>query len=197
MTIESSLDEALATLAAARADQAFLGATHQFAERAAKSLAAGGRLLCCGNGGSLSQAMHFAEEWTGRFRRDRAPLPALALADPSQMSCIANDFGFDQVFARQLEAHGRPPDLLVAISTSGASPNVIEAARTARRLGLASVALVGRDGGPLADEVDVVVRVPAAVEADRIQECHLVVLHAVLEAVERRLFPENYAAEGD
>jgi len=192
VTIEQNLDHAIEILRALRQDADLIRSVHQFEERATKCLAAGGRILCCGNGGSLSQATHFAEEWTGRFRRDRPALPALALSDPAQMSCIANDFGFDQVFARQLEAHGRKPDLFVALSTSGNSRNVIEAARTARRIGIDSVALVGREGGQLAEEVDIAIRVPIAIHPDRIQECHLVILHSIIEAVERVMFPENY-----
>lgn len=157
------------------------------------TLERGAKLLTCGNGGSLAQAMHFAEEWTGRFRRDRRALPAMALSDPSVITCIANDFGYEAVFARQIEAHGRRGDLLLAISTSGRSPNLLRAASAARKLDMTTVALLGRGGGPLAGEVDIPIVVPQATTSDRIQEVHLVILHAVIEAVERRLFPEIYA----
>jgi D-sedoheptulose 7-phosphate isomerase len=137
--------------------------------------------------------MHFAEEWTGRFRGDRAALPALAFSDPSQLTCIANDFGFDEIFARSVEAHGRKGDLLVALSTSGNSPNVIKAVEAAKRLGVTSVGLLGKGGGKLSPLVDVPIVVPRANTSDRIQEIHIKVLHIVIEVVERELFPGNYA----
>lgn len=195
MTLEQNLKTATQILRAMSEDSALLSGVDQFIERATKTFASGARILACGNGGSLSQAIHFAEECTGRFRRDRAPLPALALADPSLMSCIANDFGFEYVFSRQVEAQARPGDLLLLISTSGASPNILAAARVARAMGLATVGLVGASGGPLGDLVDLSLRLPKAIEADRIQEGHLLVLHSIIEGVERGLFPENYASD--
>ncbi|MBB82996.1 MAG: phosphoheptose isomerase [Deltaproteobacteria bacterium] len=187
--IERSLDESLGALQATRSNPAVIEATDRFAELAAESVRRGGRLLVCGNGGSLSQATHFAEEWVGRFRNDRAALPAIALAEPATITCIANDFGFDQVFSRQVEAHARPGDLFVALSTSGRSPNVIEAARAARTAGIASVALTGPNGDLLANEVDVAIRIPTGRYADPVQECHLAILHAVVKQVESVLFP--------
>jgi len=141
----------------------------------------------------MCDAMHFAEEWTGRFRGDRDALPAIAFSDPSQLTCIANDFGFDEVFARSVAAYGREGDLLVAISTSGNSPNVRKAVEEARARGLGTVGLLGKGGGELRALVDVPIVVPLASSSDRIQEVHIKVLHAVIEAVERRLFPANYA----
>ena len=191
--IRSSFEEAAATL------RAFLGASEclagvaRFAELAAGTLRSKKKLLACGNGGSMCDAMHFAEEWTGRFRKDRAALPALAFSDPSQLTCIANDFGFEAVFARSVEAYGEPGDLLVAISTSGNSPNVLRAVETARRKEIATVGLLGKGGGELRAKVDVPIVVPHATSTDRIQEVHIKVLHIVIEAVERELFPENYA----
>ncbi|MCP4903799.1 MAG: SIS domain-containing protein, partial [bacterium] len=120
---------------------------------------------------------------------------ALAFSDPATLSCIANDFGYDQVFSRQVEAHGRTGDLLVALSTSGESENVVAATRTAREMGLRTVGLLGRGGGKLATEVDLPIIVPRAQTSDRIQEVHLQVLHAVIESIERRLFPENNDVE--
>jgi D-sedoheptulose 7-phosphate isomerase len=140
----------------------------------------------------MSQAMHFAEEWTGRFRNTRRALPALAFSDPTQLTCIANDFGFDEVFARQLEAQGRPGDLLLLLSTSGNSENVLRAARVAREREIKCVALIGNGGGKLGAEVDIPIVVPVATTSDRIQEIHLHVLHCVIEAVERDLFPNGY-----
>ncbi len=203
-SIEDSLDEARATLDAFRRDPARVESVRAFVDVALRTFRAGGTVFCCGNGGSLSQAMHFAEEWTGRFRRDRSALPATALCDPSVLTCIANDFGYEQVFARQIEAHGRRGDLLVTISTSGRSPNLLRAARAARKLEMRTVGLLGRGGGPLAAEVDVPILVAGSGSgadsdsdsgdgtSDRIQEVHLQILHAVIEAVERALFPEIY-----
>jgi len=190
--VRASFDEALATLQAFLADPRCLAGVRRFVEVSAAALRGGKKLLACGNGGSMCDAMHFAEEWTGRFRRDRAALPALAFSDPSQLTCIANDFGFEEVFARSVEAYGAPGDVLVALSTSGNSPNVLKAVEAARRRGLTSVGLLGKGGGELAERVDVPIVVPRAQTSDRIQEVHIKVLHIAIEAVERELFPANY-----
>ena len=186
--IRASLDQAAATLAAFVADERNLRDVHRFAELAAASLRLGGRIYACGNGGSMSDAMHFAEELSGCFRKQRAALSALAFSDPATLSCIANDFGYEQVFARQVEAHGQAGDLLVTLSTSGESPNVIAAARVARDRGLTTIALLGRGGGKLATEVDLPIVVPHATTSDRIQEVHIQILHTVIESIEARLF---------
>ena len=179
-------------LAAFSADAACQAACERFADVCERTLRGGGTLYSCGNGGSMSDAMHFAEEWTGRFRKDRAALPALAFADPAQMTCIANDFGYEQVFARMLDAYAKSGDTLVAISTSGQSPNVLAACRLARTKGVTVVGLLGKGGGPMKALCDVAVVVPLATTTDRIQEIHIKVIHAVIEAVERRMFPANY-----
>jgi D-sedoheptulose 7-phosphate isomerase len=137
--------------------------------------------------------MHFAEEWTGRFRKDRAALAAVAFSDASQLTCIANDFGFDEIFARQVEALGKPGDLLVLMSTSGNSPNCLRAIETARRKGVTTVGLLGKGGGKMLPLVDIPILVPLATTSDRIQEVHIKILHIAIEAVERELFPVNYA----
>jgi len=191
--VRASFEEAQATLAAFLADPACLAGVQAFVERAAATFERGGQLLSCGNGGSMCDAMHFAEEWTGRFRKDRAALPAIAFSDPSQLTCIANDFGFDAVFARSVEAYGKSGDLLVAISTSGSSPNILAAIETAKKKGITTVGLLGKGGGKARELVDVAIVVPRAQTSDRIQEVHIKVLHIVIEAVERRLFPANYA----
>jgi D-sedoheptulose 7-phosphate isomerase len=191
--LRAAFEEAQATLSAFLADPACLAGVQQFVERAAATLERGGLLMACGNGGSMCDAMHFAEEWTGRFRKDRAALPALAFGDPSQLTCIANDFGFEAVFARSVEAYGKPGDLLVAISTSGSSPNILAAIETAKQKGIATVGLLGKGGGKARALVDVPIVVPRAQTSDRIQEVHIKVLHIVIEAVERRMFPANYA----
>ena len=144
-----------------------------------------------GNGGSHCDAMHFAEEMTGRYRKNRKPLGALALGDSSHLTCVSNDYGFEYVFSRQLEALGRKGDLLIGISTSGNSQNVIHAVSSAKKLGLKTVGLLGKDGGKLKDLVDLSIVIPGTT-ADRIQEMHIKLLHIVIETVERELFPENY-----
>jgi D-sedoheptulose 7-phosphate isomerase len=191
--LRASLSVAADTLAAFSADEAAMTAAAEFADLAFEALSDGKKLLACGNGGSMCDAMHFAEEWTGRFRGDRDPLPALAFSDPAQLTCIANDFGFDEVFARQVAAHGREGDLLVVLSTSGESPNILRALEEARARGVKTIGLLGKGGGAALTLSDVAIVVPSATTSDRIQELHINVLHAVIEAVERRLFPDNYA----
>jgi D-sedoheptulose 7-phosphate isomerase len=190
--VRASFDEALSTLQAFLASPDGLPSVRKFSAAAARTLKAGGRLFACGNGGSMCDAMHFVEEWTGRFRRDRDALPAVAFSDPSQLTCIANDFGFDEVFARQVQALARKGDLLVAISTSGNSPNVLRAVEEARKRGVTTVGLLGKGGGSLKDKVDIAIVVPQATTSDRIQEVHIKVLHIAIEAVEREMFPANY-----
>lgn len=182
-----ALAESSALLARCRDDADLQRAFSRFVDLAVASLERGGRILACGNGGSMSGAMHFAEELVGRFREERRAFAALALSDPATLSCIANDFGFESVFARQVEAHGRAGDLLVCLSTSGRSENLVRAASTAREQGLTSVALLGRGGGKLGGAVDVTLLVPEADTPDRIQEVHGVLLHAAIEAIEQRL----------
>jgi len=190
--LRASFEEAAATLRAFLEDPECLAGVRSFVQAAAQALRAGKKLMACGNGGSMCDAMHFAEEWTGRFRRDRAALPALAFSDPSQLTCIANDFGFDEVFARSVEAYGESGDLLVALSTSGNSPNVRKAVEAARKKRITSIGLLGKGGGELRALVDVPIVVPRAQTSDRIQEVHIKILHSAIEAVERELFPGNY-----
>ncbi|MGB3617951.1 MAG: D-sedoheptulose 7-phosphate isomerase [Catalinimonas sp.] len=143
------------------------------------------KVLACGNGGSHCDAMHFAEELTGRFRDDRAPLPALAVSDPTHLTCVANDYGFAEVFARHVAALGQPGDVLLGISTSGNSANVIRAVATAREKGMKVLLLTGKDGGKLAGQADVEIRVPHFGYADRIQEVHIKVIHLLIQLIER------------
>ncbi|BCS34669.1 phosphoheptose isomerase [Luteitalea sp. TBR-22] len=161
------------------------------ASQVAAVLAAGGKVLACGNGGSAAECQHFAAELTGRFRRERAAWPAMALTvDTSALTAVGNDYGFDRIFARQVEAFGRPGDVLLAISTSGRSPNVVAAARAGRARGLHVVALTGANPGPLGAEADEVIAVPES-DTARVQEVHLTVLHAVCDEVERALAGES------
>lgn len=155
-----------------------------YAELALDALQRGGRLLFCGNGGSAATVEHIAAEYLVRFRRDRGPLPAIALTAGSAMiTAAANDFGYEQVFVRPLRALGRPGDLLVIHSTSGASPNCLAAARTARELDIRTVALTGASGGELAELADLAIRAPSDVTAT-IQEIHLAIEHAVADHVD-------------
>lgn len=150
-----------------------------------------GRIFSCGNGGSLCDAIHFAEECTGKFRSDRKPLPAIALGDAGHITCTANDFGFAEIFARPLLALGHPSDLLVVLSTSGNSENVVRAATVAKSRGMQVVGLLGGDGGSLKQYCDICLIAPGNT-ADRIQEIHIKVLHILIEHIERLMFPENY-----
>ena len=150
-----------------------------------------GRIFTCGNGGSLCDAIHFAEECTGKFRDNRKPLPVIALSDSGQITCTANDFDFSEVFARPLLALGHPGDLLVALSTSGNSENVVRAAKAAKSRQMHVFGLIGRDGGRLKHHCDSHLIAPGDT-ADRIQEIHIKVLHILIENVERLMFPENY-----
>jgi D-sedoheptulose 7-phosphate isomerase len=184
--MRSALDEAYLLLDEFRRDQAVIEAMEQTADLLVRAFQNGGKALSCGNGGSLTDAMHFAEEFSGRFRNDRPPLPAIALSDPAHMSCVANDYGFDHVFSRQVEALGKPGDVLVALSTSGNSPNILLAAEKARDRGVAVVGCVGRGGGKLAPLCDVALHAPGH-GSDRIQELHMLALHAIIEEVEREL----------
>jgi D-sedoheptulose 7-phosphate isomerase len=160
------------------------------AELVIAAFRAGGRLYAFGNGGSASDAQHLAAELAGRFDRDRPGLPALALtANTSDLTAIGNDFGFDRVFARLVEAHGREGDVAVAITTSGDSPNVIAGVEEARARGLRTIGLLGKGGGKLADAVDVAIVIPSNSTA-RIQECHIAVIHVICELIDAELFSE-------
>lgn len=144
----------------------------------------GGKVLSCGNGGSMCDAMHFAEEMTGRYRENRPPLAAISLSDASHMSCVSNDYGYDYVFSRFVEALGQKGDVLLAISTSGNSANVIHAIEAAKKKGVLVVGLTGKDGGKMADLVDVEIRAPHSQYADRAQEIHIKVIHALIDYIE-------------
>lgn len=168
------------------------GHSEQIAEAAAvvaEAFRAGGRALLFGNGGSAADALHLAAEWCGRLGRDRAALPALALgANPSDLTAIANDYGFEHVFERLVEAHGRAGDVAIALSTSGDSPNVLAAVDRARERGLRTLALTGKGGGKLAGRVELAVVVPSD-DTQRIQEAHIAIGHALAALVEDALFP--------
>lgn len=189
--IRGSLEAGRKTIEAFLADGATAGAIESSARILAESFAAGGKAIACGNGGSACDAIHFAEEFTGRFIKDRKPLPAIPLTDPGHLTCVGNDYGYDEVFARGVSAYGKPGDVLVAITTSGNSRNVMRAVEEARRLGMKVILLLGKDGGSLKGKADAEIWVKA-MATERIQEMHMFALHIVIETVERLLFPENY-----
>ena len=151
------------------------------------SLSQGGKVISCGNGGSMCDAMHFAEELSGRFRNDRKGLAALSISDPSHISCVANDYGYEYVFSRFVESVGKKDDVLLGISTSGNSENVIKAVKTAKEKGIKTIVLTGKTGGQLADLADLEIRAPQSEYADRAQEIHIKVIHALIDGIERSL----------
>lgn len=152
-----------------------------------KTMIAGGKVISCGNGGSMCDAMHFAEELSGRYKNNRRALAAVSISDPSHISCVANDYGYEFVFSRYIEAVGRPEDTLLAISTSGNSANVIRAILAAKELGMKVIGLTGKDGGKMAELCDVEIRAPYSEYADRAQEIHIKVIHSFIDYIETQL----------
>ncbi|BET96101.1 D-sedoheptulose 7-phosphate isomerase [Xenorhabdus taiwanensis] len=185
--IRSELSEAAETLANFLNDDANIDAIQKAAVLLADSFKAGGKVLSCGNGGSHCDAMHFAEELTGRYRENRPGYPAIAISDPSHISCVSNDFGYDYVFSRYVEAVGQKGDVLLGISTSGNSGNIIKAVEAARAKGMKVITLTGKDGGKMAGTADVEVRVPHFGYADRIQEIHIKVIHILIQLIEKEM----------
>ena len=154
-------------------------------------VASGNKIISCGNGGSMSDAMHFAEELTGRFRNNRKSIAAIAISDPSHITCTANDYGFEHIFSRYIEGVAKQGDVLLAISTSGNSKNIVEAVKAAKEKQMKVVALTGKDGGKLADMVDIEIRAPFTIYADRAQEIHIKVIHILIKNIEQELFKLN------
>lgn len=190
--IHEALDESASALARLRDDVSTIATIEAAARALIASFSSGGQTFSCGNGGSLCDAMHFAEELSGRFRHNRPGLPATAISDPAHISCVANDFGYDAIFSRYIESHARSGDVLLAISTSGGSPNVLKVAAVARDRGMTVIALTGKPQSPLEEHADHVICTPGGAFSDRIQELHIKVIHILVELVERALFPENY-----
>ncbi|MEQ8881052.1 MAG: D-sedoheptulose 7-phosphate isomerase [Cyclobacteriaceae bacterium] len=166
-------------------DEKLLNAIQQTGELMANSIKQGGKIISCGNGGSHCDAMHFAEELTGRYRDNRQALPAVAISDVSHISCVGNDYGFDEIFSRYVEGLGRPGDVLLGISTSGNSKNVIKAVEAAREKEMKVVILTGKDGGKLHGQSDIEICVPHFGYADRIQEIHIKVIHIFILLIEK------------
>lgn len=185
--IRQQLEEAQAVLTLFMADDNQLERIAYAADLMAHAFKQQRKIISCGNGGSMSDAMHFAEELSGRFRADRRALPAMAISDPAYLSCTANDYGYAAVFERWVQAFGQKGDVLLAISTSGNSENVLRAAQAAKNQGMTVIGLTGKDGGQLATLCDVEIRVPHHGYADRIQEVHIKVIHLLIGQIEQLL----------
>jgi len=186
-SIRQHFEEAHQLLTAVLADNVFITSVEKAGELMVGSLRQGGKIISCGNGGSMCDAMHFAEELTGRYRDNRPSIAAISISDPSHMSCVGNDYGFNYIFSRYVEGVGHAGDVLLGISTSGNSANIIEAVKAAKAKGMKTVCLTGKDGGQLAGLCDVEVRVPWMKYADRIQEVHIKVIHSLIDYIERNV----------
>ena len=186
--IRDSVEEAIRAVSFLREERSI-----RFIERAVLCLSIclqkGGKILVAGNGGSLCDAMHFAEELTGLYREKRPALAAIALSDPGHMSCVANDLGYQYVFSRAIEALGKKGDVFIAMTTSGNSQNLVEAVRAAKQQGLYTIAFLGKTGGQLLSQCDLELVVSGFPYSDRIQEAHMAAIHILIELVEKKVFP--------
>ncbi len=182
--IESNLQEAVEVLQEFMDRPENISAIESAAKILIDALKGNNKIISCGNGGSMTDAMHFAEELSGVFREKRAPLPAICISDPSHITCTANDYSFDVIFSRYIEALGQPGDVLVAMTTSGNSMNMIKAAESARAKGMKVIGLTGKTGGLLAGMVDQEIRVRGRKYSDRIQEVHIKILHCLVMLIE-------------
>ncbi len=165
-------------------DEQQMGNIHGAAKLMITALKNGGKIISCGNGGSHCDAMHFAEELTGRYRNNRPGIAAIAISDPSHISCVGNDYGYDFIFSRYVEALGKPGDVLLGISTSGNSKNIINAMESAKLIGMTTIGLTGKDGGVIKDMCDIEIRAPYSNFADRAQEIHIKVIHSLIDSIE-------------
>jgi len=185
--ISAELNEAATLLQSFLHDGNNILKIEEAANAICNSIKSGGKVISCGNGGSHCDAMHFAEELTGRYRENRKALPAICISDPSHISCVSNDFGFDFVFSRFIEGLGSKGDVLLALSTSGNSANIVNAVTAAKEKGMKTIVLTGKDGGKLASMADIEIRVPHFGYADRIQEIHIKVIHILMLLIERQV----------
>ncbi|WP_028867112.1 D-sedoheptulose 7-phosphate isomerase [Psychromonas arctica] len=185
--IKDELQEAQQVLTAFLSEQQNLQHIEDAASLLADAFKNDGKVLACGNGGSHCDAMHFAEELTGRYREHRPSYPAIAISDASHISCVGNDYGFEQIFARYLEGVGRAGDVLFCLSTSGNSTNILKAIDVAKSKGIKVIALTGKDGGKMAGLADVEIRVPHFGYADRIQEIHIKIIHILIYLIEKKM----------
>ena len=184
--IKKHFEEALEVLSAFNTDENLQKIAHAI-KILCESIHNGNKIISCGNGGSMCDAMHFAEELSGRFRNDRKGLAAISISDPSHISCVANDFGYEYIFSRYVDAIGCKGDVLLGISTSGNSENVIKAVESAKSKGIKTIVLTGKTGGKLAALADLEIRAPHSEYADRAQEIHIKVIHALIDGVEKEL----------
>lgn len=194
MDVVQEIEQAVLAVAQLKEPDA-LAFIASFKERLVSTFKKGHKVLIAGNGGSLCDAIHFAEELTGFYRKKRAALPAIALSDPGHVTCVGNDIGFEHIYARSIEALGKPFDLFIALSTSGNSKNLIHALRTAREKGLYTVSLLGRGGGQMGGLADIEWSVPKVKTSDRIQEAHMTLLHIVIGLVEETLFTKEAVSQ--
>ena len=184
--IKKHFEEALEVLSAFNTDENLRKIEHAI-KMLSESIDNGNKIISCGNGGSMCDAMHFAEELSGRFRNDRKGLAAVSISDPSHISCVANDYGYEYVFSRYIEALGNTGDVLLGISTSGNSKNVIKAVELAKSKGIRTIVLTGKTGGKLGEMADLEIRAPHSEYADRAQEIHIKVIHALIDGIEKEL----------
>ena len=184
--IKKHFEEALEVLSAFNTDENLQKIAHAI-KILSESIHNGNKIISCGNGGSMCDAMHFAEELSGRFRNDRKGLAAISISDPSHISCVANDFGYEYIFSRYVDAIGCKGDVLLGISTSGNSENVIKAVESAKSKGIKTIVLTGKTGGKLAALADLEIRAPHSEYADRAQEIHIKVIHALIDGIEKEL----------
>lgn len=184
--IQQELTQAASVLAAFLQDTTNLGKIDAAASLMANSIKAGGKIISCGNGGSHCDAMHFAEELTGKYRDARKALPAICISDASHISCVGNDYGYDFIFSRYIEALGNKGDVLLGISTSGNSKNVLNAIAAAKEKGMKTVVLTGNQGGKIGPLADIEIRVPHMGYADRIQEIHIKIIHILILLIEKQ-----------
>ncbi|HEY0057459.1 MAG TPA: D-sedoheptulose 7-phosphate isomerase [Pedobacter sp.] len=185
--IKNHFIEAQSVLSTFLADEENFFKIKQAGDLLIQAINSGNKILSCGNGGSMCDAMHFAEELSGRYRGDRKALPALSISDPSHISCVSNDYGYAYVFSRMVEALGNEGDILFAISTSGNSENVVKAVEAATNKRMKTIGLTGKDGGILASLCDVEIRAPRSEFSDRVQEIHIKVIHSLIDYIEDSL----------
>lgn len=190
--IEAALSESAQALNALIENKKTLQRIEEVAMAICKAVDNGGHVYSFGNGGSMCDAMHFAEEFSGRFRKNRAPIPAAAISDPSHLTCVSNDFGFDHVFSRYIEGFAKKGDVVLGISTSGSSQNVLLGLEAAKKKGAITIALTGKEDCKIASYADYLIATPGGSFSDRVQELHIKVLHILIELCERQFFPDNY-----
>lgn len=188
--IKKSLVESAKVLSDLMQDEHLLLKIRSAADMMIESLKKGGKIISFGNGGSMTDAMHFAEELTGRYRDDRPAIAAVSISDPSHISCVGNDYGFQYIFSRYIEANGKENDVILAITSSGNSDNIIKACMSAREKRIKIITLTGKTGGRLAGIPDVEIRINHHSYSDRIQEMHILIIHILVELIEKGLFPE-------